>query len=333
MQVVQAYRYALDPTPAQARALAVHCGAARFVFNWALALIKANLGQRGSPRLPCAGRRAAGRWRSACTSNAPPARRAARTPRRPDAVVGVDLGVRTLAAFSDDRPPAANPKHLAGASKRLRRAARAVSRKAGPDRQTGQQPSRRWQRANAARNRAHHRVAALRRDALHQLTTGLAREYGAIVVEDLNVAGMIRNRRLAKAISDAGFGEIRRQLTYKTVWNGGRLIVADRWYPSSKTCSACGTVKAKLPLSARTFTCPACGLAIDRDRNAARNLASLVQHVAGSGPETVNGHGADQKTPPRGAGGCETSTPHRATGQDGDLHPAMGASLRTAEIQ
>ncbi|MEV0613544.1 IS607 family element RNA-guided endonuclease TnpB [Nonomuraea sp. NPDC050404] len=458
IQAIQAYRYALDPTPAQARALAAHCGAARFAFNWGLALIKANLGQRAAERsygladevltpslpwsmyalrkawnqakddvapwwsecskeayacglerlaaalknwaaarmgkrrgrvmgfpsfrsrrkttpsvrfttgtirldgrthvvLPRLGRIKthestrklarrieagtarissatvrweAGRWQVAFSVHVD---RPARVPRRADAVVGVDLGVRTLAVFSDDRPPAANPKHLAGASKRLRRAARAVSRKIGPDRRTGQQPSGRWLRANAARNRAQHRVAALRRDALHQLTTGLAREYGTIVVEDLHVAGMVRNRRLAKAIADAGFGEIRRQLTYKTVWNGGRLIVADRWYPSSKTCSSCGAVKAKLPLSARTFTCPACGLVLDRDRNAARNLASLVQHVAGSGPETVNGRGADQKTPPSGAGGCETSTPHRATGQDGDLHPAMGESLRLTDIQ
>ena len=156
-------------------------------------------------------------------------------------------------------------------------------------------------------------MADLRRDGLHKLTTSLAREYGTIVVEDLNVAGMIRNRRLARAVSDAGFGEIRRQLAYKTSWNGGRLVVADRWFPSSKTCSSCGAVKAKLPLRVRTYVCEACGLVMDRDANAARNLASLVERtVAGSGPETVNGRGADRKTPPGGAGGRETSTPHRA---------------------
>jgi putative transposase len=100
----------------------------------------------------------------------------------------------------------------------------------------------------------------------------LAREYGTIVVEDLNVAGMVRNRRLARAIFDAGFGEIRRQLAYKTRWNGGALVVADRWYPSSKTCSGCGVVKAKLRLSERVFVCSSCGLIIDRDENAALNL-------------------------------------------------------------
>jgi putative transposase len=165
----------------------------------------------------------------------------------------------------------------------------------------------------------HYRTANLRRDALHKLTTSLARHYGTVVVEDLNVSGMLRNRRLARAVADAGFAEIRRQLRYKTQWNGGVLAVADRWFPSSKTCSGCQAVKSKLPLSMRTFTCEACGLVIDRDENAALNLAALVKrHVAGSGPETVNGRGADQKTGHRVAGGAtpprrkETSTPHRA---------------------
>jgi putative transposase len=124
---------------------------------------------------------------------------------------------------------------------------------------------------------------------------------------------MVKNRKPARVISDAGFGEIRRQLTYKTMWNGGTLTVADRWYPSTKTCSRCGAVKTKLRLSERTYTCTTCGLAIDRDLNAARNLASLVKHaVAGSGPETKNGRRADHKTRPVRAGGREASTPHRA---------------------
>jgi IS605 OrfB family transposase len=96
-----------------------------------------------------------------------------------------------------------------------------------------------------------HRVARLRRDGLHKLTTALAGAAGTIVAEDLNVAGMLRNRHPARAIADAGFGEIRRQLTYKTSWRGGRLVLADRWYPSSKTCSDCGTVKPQLPLHVR----------------------------------------------------------------------------------
>ncbi|WP_432177257.1 RNA-guided endonuclease TnpB family protein [Streptomyces sp. NBC_00063] len=173
--------------------------------------------------------------------------REAQIPARPDAVIGVDLRVKTLAVFSDGRPAAENPQHYDTASRKLRRLSRTVSRRQGPDRRTGRRPSNRWRRADAQRNKVHRQVAALRRDKIHKLTTGLAREYGTVVVEDLNVVGMVKNRRLARAAADAGFGEIRRQLAYKTVWNGGHLEVADRWFPSSKTCSSCGTVKAKLP--------------------------------------------------------------------------------------
>jgi transposase len=110
------------------------------------------------------------------------------------------------------------------------------------------------------------------------------------------VAGMLRNRHLARAIGDTGMAELRRQLTYKSIWYGCRLVVADRFYPSSKTCSACGWVKAKLSLAERTFCCEACGLVLDRDLNAACNLANLVQSVAQSGWETRNARGADRKS-------------------------------------
>jgi putative transposase len=209
----------------------------------------------------------AGRWFVSFTVQVA---RAERTPARPDAVVGVDLGVKTLAVFSDGRSAVQNPKHYEAARRKLARLSRAASRKQGPDRRTGRQASNRWRRANAVRNRVHHRTVNLRRDAIHKLTTALAREYGSIVVEDLHVGGMVKNRKLARAISDAGFGEIRRQLTYKTNWNGGTLVVADRWFPSSKTCSRCGVVKAKLRLSERVFVCTTCGLVLDRDENAAR---------------------------------------------------------------
>ncbi|MEO3871794.1 RNA-guided endonuclease TnpB family protein [Nonomuraea sp. B12E4] len=273
MLVVQAYRFALDPTPSQARALASHCGAARVVFNWGLARIKANLDRRAAER---------------------------------------SYGLK-----GDQLTPP-----LSWSIYALRKAWNAAKHEVAP-----------WW-AEAQRSRIHHRVAALRGDALHKLTTRLAREYGTIVVEDLNVAGLVRNRRLARVISDAGFGEIRRQLTYKTAWQGGILVVAGRWFPSSKTCSGCGAVKAKLPLRVRTFARPSCGLVMDRDVNAARNPAALVgRHVAGSGPVTRNGRGADRKTPLGGAGGCEASTPHRDTGQDGDFRPATGESLRRVEAQ
>src|SRR5205807_2345615 len=121
-------------------------------------------------------------------------------------------------------------------------------------------------------------------DCLHKLTTSLAREHGTVVVEKLNVAGMTRNRRLARSLADAGLGEIRRLLTYKASWGGCRLVEADTFFPSSKTCSECGWVKAKLSLSERRFICETCGVVLDRDHNAACNLARLVERVAWSAP-------------------------------------------------
>jgi len=216
-------------------------------------------------------------------------------PAGPDAVAGVDLGIKTLAVLSTgEQIP--NPRHLDGALRKVRRAARRVSRRRGPDRRTGQQPSNRWQRASAALTGAQGRVADQRRDYQHKLTTALAAQYGTVVVEDLNVAGMVKNKRLARHIAGCGFAEIRRQLACKTAWHGGTLIVADRWFASSKTCSGCGAVKAELLLSERTYVCVACGVVLDRDVNAAVNLAAYgKRELAGSGPDS-NGRGADRQT-------------------------------------
>jgi putative transposase len=194
-------------------------------------------------------------------------------------VVGVDLGISALATLSTgERVP--NGRHLDRELRRLRRAQRRVSRRRGPERRTGQVPSNRWRKARARADRIHTQVANRRRDNIHQLTSRLVRGHDVIVIEDLHVAGMLRNKRLARHIAGAAWAEIRRQLTYKTQWAGVRLIVADRWFASSKICSGCGTAKAKLGLSERTFVCMACGLVLDRDHNAARNLAALA---AGTG--------------------------------------------------
>jgi len=201
-------------------------------------------------------------------------------------VVGVDVGLRHLAVLSTGQT-IANPRALEGSLRRLRRLNRHLARQTPGSRRRG-----RTQRRVA---RVHARAANLRRDALHKLTTALATQHGTVVVEQLNVAGLLRNRRLARAIADTGMAQLRRQLAYKTTWYGSRLVVADPFYPSSKTCSACGWVKAKLTLAERTFRCEACGLRMDRDLNAARNLAKLVQHVAQSGWETPNARGADRK--------------------------------------
>lgn len=186
--------------------------------------------------------------------------------------VGVDLGVKTLATLSDGTI-IANPRYLAASERKLKRAQKAVSRKV--------KGSKRCAKARAKVARLHAHVANQRSDAMHKLTTRLARTYSDVSVEDLNAAGMVKNHHLAKAVSDAAFGEFRRQLEYKTARTGATLHVIDRWYPSSKTCSKCGRVKAKLSLSERVFHCDGCGLVMDRDLNAAVNI-----NVAGSAPET-----------------------------------------------
>ena len=261
-------------------------------------------------------------------------------------MIGVDLGVRDLlvAAAADGtviaRVPA--PKPLGEAQARLRALQRKTARQACPDRRTGQRASHRWRRTQARIRRVHGRAADLRRDTLHKATTALAQRHQVIVVEDLNVTGMSRRkpgagrggRGLNRAIADAAMAEVRRQLAYKSTWYGARLVVAGRWYPSSKTCSACGVVKAKLALAERNWTCEGCGTRHDREVNAAINLARLSEHAlgvegrpAGTGP--VAGRGAIRKTssPPGAvAGGEEASTSHGGP-------PAAAGQTGTAPLQ
>ena len=190
---------------------------------------------------------------------------------RPGSAVGIALGIKTLLTGTADRGRMVTmdgPKALRASLRKLRRASRAHSRKARGS------ANRRKSAARLAR--IHARVANVRADALHKATSDLAARYETVMAEDLNVAGMTRNHRLARAISDQGFGQARRMLAYKTAWNAGRLITAGRFYPSSKTCSGCGAVKAKLALSERTYACTACGLVLDRDVNAAVNLLKLA---------------------------------------------------------
>lgn len=225
-----------------------------------------------------------GRWVVAVTGVAAalhPARRDRAG--RHQARVGVDLGVKTLAVLADETGRVLDTvqgvKALQHAQARLRMANKALARtKRGS---VG--------RTKAARRlgRMHARVAALRKALLHQLTSDLAKRYTSVVVEDLNAAGMLTNRRLARVVSDAAFGELRRLLEYKTSWYGTDLVIADRWYPSSKTCSGCGAVKAELTLGERTYTCDACGLVLDRDVNAAVNLARYQAPTAASPPRDV----------------------------------------------
>jgi putative transposase len=435
--VLQAYQFALDPSPRKQRSLASHTGAARFAFNWGLGLVTTRLDQcrRGEDvavpwTLPELRRewnrakhevapwwtenskeaynsgldalaRALGNWsdsrngrrkgrplgfprrkkkrhaRVACRFTTGPirvlpdrkhiqlprigvikthestrklARRlergstrilAATISRRADrwfvsftvevqraipagngksSVVGVDVGVRQLAVLSTGAV-IPNPRALEGSLRKLRRFNRQLARRT-PGSQRRNQTRRRLARVHA-------KAANLRRDALHKLTTRLATQHGTVVVEQLNVGGMVRNRRLARAISDTGMGEMRRQLGYKSTWYGCRLVVADRFYPSSKTCSGCGWVKAKLTLAERTFGCEICGLVMDRDLNAARNLAKLVESVAQSGWETRNARGADRK--PQLAGQVAVKR-EAGTGSYPDKTGTVGAQALTARI-
>ncbi len=224
--------------------------------------------------------------------------------------VGLDAGVHHLAVLSTGEQ-VANPKPLACSLRRLRRASRAYARlKPGI--------AGRHQRA-AHLAKIHARVANQRRDGLHKITTRLATSHDVIVVEDLHVAGMVRNRRLARAVSDTGLAEIRRQLAYKTIWYGSRLVVADRWYPSSKTCSGCGWRNPSLTLADRTFHCQSCGLAIDRDANAAVNLHNLVdrQYIG----DVKTARGVDRKTPPAGPVAVKREPGTAPAGQTGGASP------------
>ncbi len=183
-------------------------------------------------------------------------------------VVGVDFGVSALATLSTGEPPIPGPKPHKALLNRLRRLSRSLSRK--------QKGSRNRAKARTKLARLHARIANIRQDALHKLTTDLTRRFHTIGIEDLNVRGMMRNRHLARSIADMGFFEFRRQLEYKAAMRGGQVVVADRWFPSSKTCSACGSVQQDMPLSVRQWICPDCGACHDRDLNAARNLATYA---------------------------------------------------------
>jgi putative transposase len=188
--------------------------------------------------------------------------------------VGVDLGLTDLAVLST-RQKIPHPKHWQRHEKRLKRYQRRLAR--------CQQGSKNRAKARVKVARAHAAVADARRDFLHKASTGLVRRFDLIAVEDLQVRNMVRNRRLARAISCTGWAELRSMLEYKAGRYGRAVIAVDRWYPSSKTCSACGCVLAELSLSTRTWTCPSCGTRHDRDVNAAKNILAAGLAVTACG--------------------------------------------------
>jgi putative transposase len=182
-------------------------------------------------------------------------------------VVGVDLGITALATLSTGEK-IGGPKALLRLLGSVRRLSRALSRKV--------KGSNNRAKAKLRLARLYERIVNIRRDGLHRLTTSLTRRFHTIGIENLNVKGMLKNHRLARAIADMGFYELRRQLEYKATLRGCRVVKADRWYPSSKTCSGCGHVVEVLALRQRNWTCPGCGASHDRDVNAAVNLKNMA---------------------------------------------------------
>ncbi|MFC0109310.1 RNA-guided endonuclease InsQ/TnpB family protein [Kibdelosporangium aridum] len=199
-----------------------------------------------------------------------------------DTAVGVDTGITSLLTLSrpidgltDSQGKITNPKHEQRERARLARAQRRLAKK------TAGSANRGKARRNVAR--IHARITDRRLDHLHKLTTRLVRENQTIVIEDLNVSGMLRKHSLARAISDASWSEFRSMLEYKADWYGRTVIAIDQWFPSSKTCSDCGLLLDSLPLGVREWTCPGCGAVHDRDVNAARTILAAGLAVAACG--------------------------------------------------
>lgn len=187
--------------------------------------------------------------------------------------VGVDLGIRQLAALSDGRKETGS-KASRKYESRLRRLNQELSRRKGAKK--GEKQSANFRKTKRRIARLYAKMANLRADDLHKLTTMLTRDYNLIGIEDLNIRGMMSNHKLARSVADMSFFEFRRQLAYKACATGARVVVADRWFASSKTCSCCGIKRGELPLSEREWTCEQCGSHHDRDINAAINLRNYA---------------------------------------------------------
>lgn len=184
--------------------------------------------------------------------------------------VGIDLGLKSFVITSEGQVFESNKKFRESQSK-LKTAQKHLSRK--------KKGSSRFKKCHRKVAKIHQKISNQRSHYLHQVTNEIVKNYDTIVIEDLNVKGMVKNRKLSKSISDASFSAFRQKLTYKCDWYGKKLIIADRFFASSKTCSDCGKVKKELKLSQRTYTCECCGLVIDRDLNAALNLKNIADRV------------------------------------------------------
>jgi putative transposase len=214
------------------------------------------LPEGAEPSMVTVSRDAVGRWHISILAERP-----IETLPPAGAVVGIDAGITSLVTLSTGEK-ITNPKHERRDRARLALAQRRMAKK--------QQGSANRARARVTVARVHARTTDRRRDHLHKLSTRIIRETQTVIIEDLSVRNMVRNHCLARAISDASWAELRRQVEYKADWYGRTVIAVDRFYPSSKTCSACGVITAKMPLNIREWTCAACGARHDRDVNAAK---------------------------------------------------------------
>jgi len=206
--------------------------------------------------------------------------------------VGIDLGISRLATLSNGER-IANPRHTSAHAVKLARLSRVLSRR--------KKGSKRWQCQKIRVARLHAHIADSRKDVLDKLTTDLVRRFDVIAIEDLNVRGMVRNHKLAKAISCASFGEFRAMLKYKAGWYGKEVRVADRFFPSSKRCHCCGHIHEKMPLDIREFTCENCGEQLDRDENAAHNILKFAKVISPTTAGQAGSNGRGEHVRPRRA--------------------------------
>jgi putative transposase len=274
--VHDSFRADNGPAKAGAHAVPVHAKRVRLpVIGWVR--MRERLRFTGQVKSVAISRRA-DRWFAAIsveTNEIPHAR-------KNHGVCGVDLGVKalaTIATAAGGREDVDGPKPHKALLGRLRRLCRSLSRKV--------KGSANRAKAKMKVARLHARIANIRSDALHKLTTRLVLENVAIGIEDLNVRGMVKNRSLARSIMDQSFSEFRRQIAYKARWYGSTVVVADRWFPSSKACSCCGVINETMTLATRAWSCDDCGAHHDRDHNAALNLMRLAASsaVTACGPE------------------------------------------------
>jgi len=210
-----------------------------------------------------------------------------------DAVIGLDMGVSALVTLSTGEK-ITNPKHFARSRRRLKTAQKLLARK--------EKGSQNCEKARRKVARIHAKIADQRLDGLHKLSTRLIRENQTVCVETLAIRQLVRNHRMAYAIAEASWSELVRQLEYKAAWYGRTLVKIDKWYPSTKRCSACGHILDSLPLSVRQWTCPACRALHDRDVNAAKNVRAAGLGVNACGEAIRPGRAMSASAHPAEAG-------------------------------